>query len=235
MARTLIASDNFDSYTDAANLGAQANWLELNDSTALLRVTKPASDGEIWNPFSAAAQCRWDGSGSFSGDQYSKATLTQIGANGTTSWYTGVMVRASADLISNRDYYALEVGEHVTLGSRPTRVVKYVNDSATTLSNVTGDNWAAGDTIELEAVTNGADCDLLVYRNGSLLRTVTDSSSPLTGGKPGLVGYGGGTTTDAIKLDDWEGGDVTGGGASNVPLNILVPKQGIFLASSHGR
>ncbi len=211
MARTLIAGpDDFSGYANGSDLGNAADWLELNGSTGLIRVYKPASDGFAYEHFQSRSECRWDGSGTFANDQYAKATLARLFINGTDTNYIGVACRMSADTLTGRDYYAVQVFDGLNAAATKTAVVKYVNNTLTTIyTAATGDDWTNGDTVELEAVDNGANVDLKVYKNGVLLRTVQDTSSVLASGKPGIVGQG--SLADfGPAITDWEGGDVTG-------------------------
>lgn len=210
MARTSIASDNFNSYTDASNLGDAANWLELNNSTGLIRVHKPAADGFAYEHFQQRSECRWDGSGTFSNDQYASVTLAQFFITADPDMFIGPAVRMSADTLSGRDYYGLFVYDAANTSLTSTHVVKYVNNSPTDIyAKATGDNWTNGDVATLEAVTNGSNVDLKVYKNGNLLRTVSDTSGTLTTGKPGLAGVGNSTAGQAPATTLWDGGDVT--------------------------
>lgn len=151
-----------------------------------------------------------DSTPTYSGDHYAK--VKQYGFGGLNTHRGGVACRISADTGANRDWYAFAWDANVA----DTMVYKCVNNSISTLNTDTTTTWADGDTIELEAVTNGANCDLLCYKNGTLLYTITDSSSPLTGGKPGFYLYenAGGYQ---VGLDDLELGDITGGGSSSLP------------------
>ena len=145
-----------------------------------------------------------DGTPTYSANQYAKAALAFLSSLQNVRY--GVAVRVSADTGGGQDWYAVTVDDNTS--PRTTRVYKCVNGSVSTLDSRTSVTWTNGDTIEIEAFTSGANCDLRVYKSGTLLYTITDSSSPLASGKPGLYGYdnaGGGAAT----LDDWEAGDVT--------------------------
>jgi hypothetical protein len=227
MGRTLVASDNFDSYSTGSNLGDAANWLELNNSTGLIKVNKPASDGVAYEAFQQRSECRWDGSGTFANDQYSKGTLDNITVGAEPTRYIGVAVRMSPDTLTGRDYYAVRVYDGLTAAATKTEVVKLVDNSETVIyTAATGDNWASADTVEIEAITNGADVDLKIYKNGTLLRTVTDNSGTrLTSGKPGIVGLGSSAPADAPWLDDREGGDVTADAAIALAERDWLPME----------
>jgi hypothetical protein len=63
---------------------------------------------------------------------------------------------------------------------------------------------------------------------------VTDGSPLSSAGYAGILTTS--TTTTGPHLDDFSADDIGGGGGgSNVPLNVLVPAQGIFLTSAFGR
>jgi hypothetical protein len=221
MARNLVASDNFDSYATGSNLGDAANWLELNNSTGLFKVSKPASDGVAYEAFQQRSECRWDGSGTFANDQYSKGTLDNLFGGSEPTRYIGVAVRMSPDTLTGRDYYALRVYDGLNTGATKTHIVKVLNNTESDLyAAATGDNWTNGDTMSIEAIDNGANVDLKIYKNDVFVRTATDSSSVLASGKPGIVGLGSSAAADTPWVDDWEGGDVTA--ASGATLKMLL-------------
>ena len=227
MARTSITgTQNFDSLTNGSNLGDDANWLELNNSTGLIRVSRPSLNGVVYEHFTAMSACRWDGSGTFSNVQYAGGALINLGVNGGTGRWIGYMVRASADTIPNRDYYAVRVYEAAAQADRATAVVKVKNDTVTFLYGpTTGDSWGNSQDVWIEAIDNGANVDLKIYKNTTLLRTVTDDGTSggavIASGKPGIEGLGG---TDACPaVSTFDAGDVgTSGSRASLVRGKLV-------------
>lgn len=143
-----------------------------------------------------------DSVNSYTADQYSSAAL---GSFGSTSAHALFLCRASADTGAGRDYYVLRLADG-SGGAQTTSVERWNNGTLTTLDTRTSVAWATSDVPKLRAVTNGANCDLVVVKNGAVLYTISDSS-PLSGGKPtwGLRM----SSANATSLDDGELGDVT--------------------------
>lgn len=192
MARTLIASDNFN----RASLGA--DWGMVNTVRGNVVID---SSTRVWGEYAAIGDdhptARWVGAGTFSDDQYSSAVIIDSTPPGSTYRF-GVVVRASADTNGTRDYYEAYVALITSLVT--THLTKVVNGTKTDIYVSSSPTWADNDRIELEV----QGTTLRVCKNGTPLGgsfTATDSS--ITTGKPGL------SVTNQMYLDDWEGGDVT--------------------------
>lgn len=154
-----------------------------------------------------------DATPTYSADQYAGAVITWIG--GFPNARYGVACRMSADSGPNDDWYAAAID--FSTSPVTTRLYKCVNGTVSTLDSRTSIAWASGDALWLEAVTNGGNCELTVYRGAASQYTYTDSSSPLTSGKPGMYLFdnaGGGAAT----MDDWEAGDITGSSGPTAAL-----------------
>jgi hypothetical protein len=224
MARTLVASDNFNR-ADSGSLGA--NWSDLFPGWATVDIgTNTAVAADVSNPQVA----RWNGAGTFSDDQYAKAVVsTRVWQS--SSYRTGVLVRASADIDSARDYYFLVFYHDQDVGSAVTTVLgKCLNGTESTLVTDTTIAWAVSDTIELEVTTVGGNAQLRAFRNGSVVTALnhTDSTSPFTTGKPGIYLQG----NSSIAADDWEGGSVSStvdvalsGSAATPNAGAVTPSQ----------
>lgn len=194
MARVQVASDSF-TYADGTLSSVSANWADLNPFTGTAAVVS----GAVNHAFASPTPTRWIGAGSWTADQYAKIAIT-AGFGNLAGQKSGVIVRASADVDGARDYYAAYVEEDGG-GGLWTNIEKTVNGVVTSLSRVSGDGWAAGDTIELEA----EGTTLRVFRNGVLLRSVTDSSiAGATTDRAGVIGQ-----DDFFRSDNWEGGNIT--------------------------
>jgi hypothetical protein len=213
MARTLVASETF-TYSDGALASVSGgNWTSLNPSLATPRVTSNKFDTEHSN----RAVARWTGAGTWLANQYAKITLSGLTSGNAV---IGVIVRASADIDGNRDYYSAWVNENA--GAFLTEIYKTVNGTETQLSSVSGDGWANGDIIEIEA----EGTTIRVFRNGGLLRSVTDSDiAGSSSDRAGVIAIAG------PLGDDWEGGTLTD---SNPQLLLTIQdiSAGPWLPSS---
>jgi hypothetical protein len=205
MAREQVGSTETFTYSDGALATVSSGaWTSLNPTSA----TPSVETGKFYSPHSAHAVARIE-AGTWATDQYAKITISSLGA---ASAWMGVVVRASADVDGNRDYYFAVVEE----GAGPHRTVigKVVNGSITELSSNTGDSWANGESIELEA----EGTTLTVFKNGVALRNVTDSDiSGSSSHRAGVIAIAGN-----IRGDDWEGGHLT----ASTP-QLLAPIQDI--------
>jgi hypothetical protein len=198
--RTLVASDNFDR-ADSGSLGA--NWLDQFPGWATIDIN---TNRAVAADSSQPAMAVWAGAGTFTADQYGQVIVaTRVWQS--SSYRTGVTVRASTDTDAGRDFYALMLYHDNDIGQPvSTHLVKCVNATETILvSAASGIAWVATDSIELEVTDVGGNAQLRCYRNGTLITELnhTDSTSPLTTGKPGLYLQG----NDTVAADDWEGGN----------------------------
>lgn len=198
--RTVVATDNFNR-ADAGSLGS--DWTDLYPGFATADInTNQCAAVDVSTDQSA----RWGGSGSFNDDQYAKMAIgARVWQNG--SYRTGVLVRASADIDTARDFYVLTILHDNDIGSPCTTALgKMVNNTLTTLASDTSISWVVADTIELEVRTVSSNAQLKCFRNGVEITSLatTDSTSPFTTGKPGLYLQGNST----IRGDDWEGGNL---------------------------
>jgi hypothetical protein len=127
----------------------------------------------------------------FNNDQYSQVA---VGSTYGTD-YIELPVRGSG---TNNDYllYWNSTG-HITIS-------KYVSGTQTDLQDTLG-SGATGDVIKIECTGTS----IKAYKNGTQIgTTVTDSS--LTSGSAGCGAYGTGS-----RFDNWEGGNVGGGGGGD--------------------
>lgn len=196
MARTLIASDDFN----RASLGA--NWAQCNAIEGSIAIN---ASTQIYGPNAlgdgARQSARWVGAGSFTDDQYSSLEITLL-SNFTTDYGIGVIARASADTNAARDQYVVFVCADSGGPSYTTNFGKVVNGTYTSL-HTAAVTWSVGDRVEIEC----EGTTIRACKNGTPLGgafTVTDTS--LTTGVPGVAGSGGATTA---RGDNWQGGNVT--------------------------
>ena len=170
MARTLVASDNFN----RASLGS--DWSMVCTIRGNIVIT---ASTKVWGEYAAIADdhptAKWAGAGTFTDDQYSSAVLLDSTPPGSTYRF-GVIVRASTGTNATRDYYEAYVA--LITGAVTTHLVKFVDGVATYIHTSSSPTWADNDRIELEVEGN----TLRVCKNGTPLGVpnAADSASPST-------------------------------------------------------
>lgn len=190
---TEIASDNFDRADGA--LGA--NWSSLNPlyggnpevNTNSARCSYATGDN--------MACARWNGTGTFNDNQYSECVigaLIWLGAD----YRCGVIARASADIDTARDFYALYV-EMDAPTDKTWRLIKIVNGTVTVLTSGTA-AFADTDVLRLEC----SGTTITGKRNGTTLGSPQTDSSIITG-KPGILVSG---STSGPAVNSWSGGNL---------------------------
>lgn len=142
-----------------------------------------------------------DGTPTYTSDQYALAAISGLTNNNGN---IGVVCRCNSDTNANADFYAVFINSGTS--PKETNLVRINNGTLTSLDLRTSITWVNDDTIELEAITNGANCDLKVYKNGALQYTIVDTS-PLSSGKPGIYFQNG--SANQVFMDNWVGGDLT--------------------------
>ena len=205
MARTSIATDNFN----RASLGS--DWAQLNSATSDVTINSSIRiAGTSDQPVSGAAAARWVGAGTFADDQYSSIEIIGLG-HWTNQYHVGVIVRASADTGTGRDFYGASVEYDASSSPYPTRLYKIVNGTYTSIYSALV-AWADGDKIELEVEGS----ELRVCKNGTPLGgSFTQTDTSLTTGAPGVCVSGAGVAYG----DNWEGGNMGGGFQSAWAVN----------------
>lgn len=152
---------------------------------------------------SAGVGCYYYNNGTFAADHYSEVTITDIGSY--TDDVPGVVVRHS-DIGSVSKFYWCHMS--IYFGGY-LRLAKFTEDPYADTGFIdAGGYWgtfADGDVFRVEAIDEGSDVRLNVYMNGGLIATHLDTSSPLTGGNPGLFFP---NKHPAPVCDSWTGGDV---------------------------
>jgi hypothetical protein len=205
MARTPLTSPNPYTFTvsDNVNLASvDSNWTNQDGVAGYVGVLS----NRIYSAYGATSDAHWY-SGFFSNDQY--ATIKLIVTATDTSDKIGVSVRNNAASYAARSMYRAYWWDPAGGGTNGSVVVeKIVSGGApSTLATISSINAVTNDTLTLECVTSGSDAVLRVYLNSTQIDSgITDSSSPLTSGRPGIVAHGG---SNAVFGDDWVGGDVT--------------------------
>jgi hypothetical protein len=166
----LPASDNFNR-ADASPIGA--NWTYASDLN-YLRIVSNAAQAEA-----AGDACSYWTADAFAANQWSECKITTANDGGPA-------VRCS----SSGCYYWTTYSDG--------EIWRYKTGGAWTKIGEANTTVTSSDVIRLEA-TGTTTTTLKLYKNGALVATVTDSSSPLTSGSAGLYSVG------ATILDDWQG------------------------------
>lgn len=171
--------DNFDR-ADAGTLGS--NWTLIS--------------GNHWGINSNAAVMGWANgvsrnyysAATFADDQYSQCVIKTLSTNGVE--YCGPLVRRTSG-----DFY------YVKCNSSGTGLYKWVSGVDTQLGS-TVSAVSVDDIVRIEAEGS----NITVKKNGTtIIGPISDSS--ITSGSPGIAGNDSGN--GGIKVDDWEGGDIT--------------------------
>jgi hypothetical protein len=144
----------------------------------------------------------------FAADQSSQITNTVVAAFGD---FVGVGVRCT-NAGGGRGYVTFWNG-----GNGRVYLYKVSAGALGTAVNSVVNTWTANDIIKLAAVTNGANCDLTVYKNGSSIMTYSDTSTPYTDGQPAIYAFNG--NANGTKGDDWVGEDAAASGIAAISSN----------------
>ena len=133
---------------------------------------------------------------SFNNDQYSQATLVNIG-----SW-SGLILRA--DNVVDRFYLAF------VFGANDYRIYKRWDGGYIQVAQASSETWVAGDIMKFTVEGSAHPVTLRLFRNGVevLNYTTADASEVKTGGSPGIGMF----SFQNLLLDDWQGGNLGGMG-----------------------
>jgi len=187
----ILATDNF-TRADAADLGT--NWDECTGESG--------PDGlDIASNRAVASDVTRDSSEtnntvSWPDDQYGQVTFGTTSSDGVGAGF-GPTCRAATG--ATRTYYrVVGNGSGYELGRK-------VAGTFTSLSSGAGTTFTSGDTLYLSIMTNGANADWVLKKNGSTFASGTDTS-PIASGRAG-VGHSS-TSTSGNGLSAWEGGNL---------------------------
>lgn len=216
MARTLVASDDFN----RASLGA--NWAQLNTFAATVQITTStictATAGSTGN----AGAARWVGAGTFTDDQYAEVEIGGL-AYISDDYFTGVCCRASSDQDGSRDHYWARVSANAGGPNYTTAFGKVVNGTVTTFHSASS-AWANTDLLSLEVEGTA----IRLCKNGTPLGgsfSTTDAS--LTTGLPGMY-----CANSIAYANAWAAGNM---GSADVTVNLtgqsLTAAQGSVAAA----
>jgi hypothetical protein len=192
---TQIASDTFA----RASLGA--NWTQTTGSNITLGIYSSTAIGVTAGTGNYGA-VYWSGAGSFTANQYSKKTISQVGA-ATTDGQIGPAVLISSS--ANTYYWLFEFSGNVYISKQLAGVE----------TNITGGNAyvpAVNDVVELYVTVSGSTATLTAYVNGVSIASGADSTSAITTGVPGIAGYDYTSTPPFWEATPWKGGNATAAG-----------------------
>lgn len=178
--------------------GTLANWAQWNPAWGNCSI----SAGQLSFPGGQDCGIRWTGAGSFGASQYSEEDV--VGAVWVNQ-YAGVGVRMAGADATRAGYFARLFDDDAT--NKTLALVKYAAGTPTVLATTT---FATGANFRLriEVEPAGADAVLRVFVGATQVTALnfTDSSSPLSGGEPGILGQGG-----TLRVDNWAGGNFSVG------------------------
>lgn len=183
--------------------GSDATTLQISSSTTFLLNTSGVDAAAYWN------------ADTFGDDQYSKFTVV----SGLTSGllYQSALARCSGTGASFRGY---QIGTDGGSGAGHTDLFRW--DSGGVLTNLGNfaATFATGDVLEIR-VSGSATVNVSLYKNGSLVGTITDSSVNriASGGAAGIGGY---CQLATSEFDDWEGGNLAGGTPGNASGDVGI-------------
>lgn len=177
MGRVSVASSSF---TGETNGNTPANFTALNPDDGSITIDTERVESNV---SSQTLDARWSGSGTFIDNQYGTIQVSGLSNPGGLN-QMGIILRASADTGAARDMYRVFVLEDNTTSIR---VEKVVNGSPSTLKTTAVGSFQNNDTLGAEIEGDGTSSTIKYYWNGTLVDSYVDSTSPLTGGKPGIT------------------------------------------------
>lgn len=192
MARIVVATDNFN----RADGGPGSDWLRLTPATGGdMNIVSNQIGGTDAASGNLRPASRWNGAGTFTDDQYASIEVSALSFQGA-NFFIGVIVRASADLDANRDFYAAFVSSDSSGPNYLVSLIKVVNGTTTVLHSASV-AWSVNQRIELEAVGT----TLTTMKDGVALGgSFTQTDASLTTGKPGITGTNAVCPGDNVEL-----------------------------------
>jgi hypothetical protein len=175
-----------------------------------VRLTCDVSGGKVTTSFSGFAVVRHTGGSGWTDDQYAHIVVSATGAS-----REGVGLRVNSDVSPNEDCYLIYYEPDAT----EVKILKIANSAQSFVGSAISTSFSNGDELKAYVTTDGADADFEVFKNGVSVGTRTDSSSPLTGGRPGLMVSSTGASIDTFRAgilttpgtEDLNGSASTGG------------------------
>jgi hypothetical protein len=183
-----------DAFTGADDASIGANWTNGANSFVI------ASNQAVGDNSSTDCYAYWNAD-TFAANQYSKAAVAGLTSG---AQYKGVIARAAGSGGSFRCYICYTDGAS---GSGHTEIGKVTGGVFAALKAV-ATTFTAADILEIRC-TGTSTTTIAMFKNGVQVDSTTDASSPHTSGAAGIHAFG-----QTQGLDNWEGGDLAGGGSS---------------------
>lgn len=194
---TLVASDNFDAYAGATDLGSEANWVATSGN---IEVYKPAADSSLI-PSSGGTIGIVYNIATFAADQRGEVTIDAAAGSQLFDWI-GVSVRCQSGSAS---CYA------VIMGATDLYLIKINGGTQATINSDLGMTLVAGNRIAIEASGTGAATRLKVQvdTGGGWVDKWTNQDpggTYLDGGAVGVASWL--LSGNTNRIDDWFGYDL---------------------------
>lgn len=214
--RTTLFGPQAFTAADATNVSTLISGVEQDGVNGFVRVFS----NQFGNGFSTTSDVCLPSGPTYTTQQYAKCTIiiTSAGANDRI----GVNVMNNAGAFNSNSMYRVLYRNSSTSAVVVMKVVNNVETQVGTDITVT---FASGDALWVEAdASSGTSTIIEVFQNTTSLGTRTDSTSPLTTGRPGITATRSG---DGTRGDDYEAGSWVASVPFSLPL-IHVPARPIL-------
>lgn len=199
-------TDDFNRSDGELAAGSSGNWVALRTGGQTASIASNVLKGDHVNDSPYYYNAVYASSAVYSQFQY----VTTAGSSEFS-----LIINCDTATDGSRDYYQLEIRE--SGGTYIFEIYEIVNAAAvggTFLDQVTGVSLSAGDVIRFE---NDGSGNLSAKINGTPIAGLSATSTSLTHARVGLVT----SDTTSARLDNWEGGDVTGGGGGDTRAHLI--------------
>jgi hypothetical protein len=197
-----IETDDFNRATAfdlGANWASHQNGLEITNNAYVQTSTAGASTAD-YNSWSAD---------DFGDDQYSQVEISTNAPISARYYAVGARMQGVHGSTTMTMYVCL-------MDSANLYTYKIVNNADTQLGSTDSVSPSVGDIFRIEV--SGANPTSVVCKlDGSTIATESDSDID-TGGQPGI----GLIVAPGLNMDNWEGGDLTGGATTVPPMNLPI-------------
>ena len=174
-------------------------WVDyIPSSTSELTQT----GGQLLPGAAAESEGNYYGGAASGSNQYSEIVVA--GSLGSAQTYWAASARVSGTDGSRNLYQVSVTSNHYYIS-------KVTAGSSTDLADGSGSFNGSGTpfTLRIETEDSGADVVIRMLVDGSLVDSVTDTSSPHSGGQPGLEVFA--ATGVLTPINSWAGGNLAGG------------------------
>lgn len=168
--------------------------------------------GHVRVPYGAFGDARMS-SGTYTDNQGASLLLFALGPSSSND-SLGVICNASGDVHSGTDTRDMYRGYLSTTATITSHLEKVVNGSVQSLGTDTSTSWAASNRIEIEREDiGGGVVQVRLMKDGVTVISYNDSTSPLSGGRPGVTGASGATLSLG---DDLQTFNITAGSTQDL-------------------